>query len=144
MDALGNKPAAVEQLLESIKLNRRHTARFKSAGERFSQLEEATEAERAFTSIVEMLPLEAESHSLLAEVRESQNRWLDAIIHWHRAVEYRSLEPEPLLRLATAQIHEKQRAEADITLRKLEMKTWEQRFGDVAGRTSELRKRLAP
>ena len=91
-----------------------------------------------------MLPLEAESHSLLAEVRESQNRWLDAIAHWQCAAEYRSLEPEPLLRLAAAQIHEKQRVEADATLRKLEAKVWDKRFDYVAGRTGELRKRLAP
>ncbi len=144
LDAVGDKTAAVEQLLESLKLNRRDIARFKSAGERFAALEQATEAERAFTSIVEMLPLEAESHSLLAEVRESQNRWPDAITHWQRAAEYRLLEPEPLLRLATAQIHEKQRAEADVTLRKLEAKVWDKRFNDVAGRTNELRKRLLP
>ncbi len=135
---------AVEQLLESLKLNRREIARFKAAGERFAQLEQAAEAERAFTSIVEALPLEAESHSLLAEVRESQNRWLDAIAHWQRAAEYRSLEPEPLLRLAAAQIHERQNRDADITLHKLEAKAWEPRFGDISGRTHELRKRLTP
>ena len=144
LDAVGDHVGAVGQLLESLKLNRRDVARFKNAGERFAALEQVTEAERAFTSIVEMLPLEAESHSLLAEVRESQNRWLDAIAHWQRAVEFRSLKPEPLLRLAAAQIHEKQRVEADATLRKLEAKVWDKRFDDVAGRTGELRKRLAP
>ena len=141
LDAIGDKPAAVEQLLESLKLNRREIARFKAAGERFTQLENPLDAERAFTSIVESLPLEADSHSLLAEVRESQNRWPDAIAHWQRAAEFRALEPEPLLRLAAAQVHEKQQAEADVTLRKLEAKTWDSRFGDVAGRTRELRQR---
>ncbi len=140
-DAVGDKAAAVQQVLDSAKLNRREIARLKDAGQRLQQLEQPAEAERAFTNIVESLPLEGESHSLLAEVRESQNCWPDAITHWQLAAEYRSLEPEPLLRLAAALIHEKRLDDAEPILRKLETTTWEQRFSDVLKRTAELRNR---
>ena len=40
--------------------------------------------ERAATSIVESAPSEAESHQALAELRQSQKRWQDALAHWTR------------------------------------------------------------
>ena len=40
---------------------------------------QSKETKRAYTSIVEVLPSEAESHALLAEIREAQNRWREAI-----------------------------------------------------------------
>ena len=54
-----------------------------------------------------MLPNESESHALLAEIREKQDRWPEAIAHWERVAEIRALEPTGLLKLAAAQIHEK-------------------------------------
>jgi hypothetical protein len=54
-----------------------------------------------------MQPLESESHTLLAEIRQQQNRWPEAIEHWQRVAEIRSLEPTGLLKLAEAQLHER-------------------------------------
>ena len=42
---------------------------------------------------VEVLPQETESHTMLAEIRQNQNRWDDAIGHWQRVAELRALEP---------------------------------------------------
>ena len=77
-------------------------------GSRLTKLHEDRESERAYTSIVEVLASEAESHTMLAEVRESQNRWAEAIDQWRDVVRLRALEPAGLFRLAAAQIHEKQ------------------------------------
>ena len=54
-----------------------------------------------------MLPNESEGHAALAEVREKQARWADAIAHWERVAEIRALEPTGLLKLAGAQIENK-------------------------------------
>ena len=62
-----------------------------------SALERPRDAERAYTSIVEMQASESESHALLAEIRQKQNRWPEAIEQWEQVARIRSLEPTGLL-----------------------------------------------
>ena len=83
-DALNDKEGAIRQLLQGSQLSRRDIKLYKDLGERYAKAGQAQEAERAFTSIVEMLPTESESHTLLAEVREKEGRWQDAIGHWQQ------------------------------------------------------------
>ena len=64
--------------------------------------------ERALTLIVEVLPQETEGHTMVAEIRQNQNRWDDAIAQWQQVAELRALEPTGLLKLAEAQIHKGQ------------------------------------
>jgi hypothetical protein len=78
----------------------------------------------------------------LAEVREKQNRWSDAIFHWEQVARLRALEPTGLLKLAAAQIHEKQWDQASQTLQKLEVRSWPPRFGDVRNQVRTLREQL--
>ena len=52
---------------------------------RLAELHEDRESERAYTSIVEVLASESENHAMLAEIRESQNRWAEAIAQWRHA-----------------------------------------------------------
>ena len=47
-----------------------------------------------------------------------------------------------MLKLATAQIHEKQWAKAGETLKKLRGRTWPERFHEVEKQTLELEKAL--
>src|SRR5262249_42652764 len=98
--------------------------------------------ERAFTSMVEMLPNESEGHAALAEVYEKQNRWPEAIAQWERVAKIRSLEPTGLLKLAAAQIHEKAWDQAAATLRTLRSQSWPQRFGDVQQQAREMERMM--
>jgi Flp pilus assembly protein TadD len=142
-DDIGEKEGAVQQLLQAALQSRRDLKLYQDLGNRYAAAGRGLEAERAYTSIVEVLPGEAESHALLAEVREKQNRWPEAIHHWEQAARLRALEPTGLLKLAATQILEKQWDQARATLRKLDARTWPARFGDVSSQVRTLTEALA-
>jgi tetratricopeptide (TPR) repeat protein len=127
-DALMQPREAAGQLFASVELARRDVELWSRLAERLEKLEEPVEAERARTSLVEMLPSETEGHTRLAEIRQAQDRWSDAIDHWRHVARLRKLEPAGLLGLAAAQIHLRERAAADQTLRELETTGWPERF----------------
>ena len=54
----------------------------------------------AATSIIEAGPHEAENQAAMAELRQKQSRWNEAISHWEEAAELRRLEPTNLVKLA--------------------------------------------
>jgi len=141
-DAQGDKQGAVRQLLESLQLARRDIKLYEDLGRRLSELGQPQETERAYTSIVEMLQSESESHTLLAEIRQKQNRWAEAIVQWEQVSRIRALEPTGLLGLAAAQIHEKQWDHAAETVSKLRARTWPSRFGDVPGQIRQLEQQI--
>jgi tetratricopeptide (TPR) repeat protein len=138
-DRLKDKHEAIAQVIELVKLARRDINLYKDLGRRFADLNDAHESERAYTSIVEVLASEAESHAMLAEVRESQNRFAEAIAEWRQVARLRALEPTGLLRLARAQIHEKQWKDAAETLRQLGAKVWPPRFDKLDAEILELK-----
>jgi hypothetical protein len=125
-----------------VQLSRRDINLYKELGRRLAELHEDREAERAYTSIVEVLASESESHALLAEIRESQNRWSDAIEQWRAVARIRALEPTGLLRLAAAQVHENKWAAAAETVRQLRAKTWPPRFGNTENQIQELERQI--
>jgi hypothetical protein len=125
-----------------VQLSRRDINLYKELGRRLAELHEDREAERAYTSIVETLASESESHAMLAEIRESQNRWSDAIGEWRQVARLRALEPTGLLRLAAAQIHEKQWDAAVETIRQLRSKFWPPRFANIENQIQELERRI--
>ena len=129
-DALMQSQQAAEQLFASVELARRDVELWANLAERLEKLERPVEAERARTSLVEMLPSETEGHAKLAEIRQAQDRWDQAADHWRHVARLRKLEPAGLLGLAAAQIHQKQRAEAEKTLRELETTDWPDRFDE--------------
>ncbi len=141
-DAAGDQEGAVRQLIEYAGQARRNIELYRDLGRRYARLGRGEEAERAYTSIVEVLPSESESHAMLAEVRQEENRWEEAAAEWQRVAEIRSLEPMGLLRLAAAQIELKQWEKAAETLRKLECQCWPPRFHDVRYQVDQLRRRL--
>lgn len=141
-DKIGLKEEAAEQLLRAVELSRRDIKLYDQLGRRYAALDRPVEAERAYTSVVEVLPNESEGHALLAAVREKQNRWADAIAHWQRVAEIRALEPTGLLKLAGAQIEDKSWDAAAGTLRKLRSQSWPPRFNDVQQQARELEKKL--
>jgi tetratricopeptide (TPR) repeat protein len=133
---------AIRQVLASLQLARRQIALYEDLGKRFDGLKQPKEAERAYTSIAEVLPSESESHTLLAEIRQRQDRWGDAIVHWGQVARIRALEPIGLLKLAEAQVHVKRWDDADDTLRRLRAKGWPSRFGDVLNQIRELERKI--
>lgn len=140
-DKLGQKDAAIAQVLNMLKYNRRELSLYQQLAERLA--EDAARAERAATSMIENLPTETESHTALAEFRQQQDRWEDAIAHWKRVAELRSMEPTGLLRLAEAQLHLEKWDAAESTLQKLSATKWPARFdNDVRTRLDVMRANL--
>jgi predicted Zn-dependent protease len=139
-DALGKKDEATRQLLALIDFDRHDLKLYTTLAQRFAGNE--AEAERAATSIIEAAPTEAENHAAYAELMQSRNRWDEAIPHWQQVAELRRLEPTGLLKLAEAQIHEKQWDEARQTVKKLQQTSWPARFNNVENETRQLQEKL--
>ena len=135
-DASDNPAAATLQLRKLIDLQSHDLTLYKQLADRMKG--DPVEAERAATSIIESSPNEAESHTAMAELRQTQNRWLEAIPHWQQVARYRKLEPTGLLKLAEAQIHEKQFVAARKTLATLKRNEWPSHFRDVDSQVRQL------
>ena len=78
---------------------------------------------------------------MLAEIRQQQDRWDEAIVQWRQVARIRALEPTGLQKLAEAQIHQGLWDDALKTLGKLD-KGWPPRFGDVHNKVRELRNKI--
>jgi predicted Zn-dependent protease len=143
LDQLGDKEAAVRQLLRAAQAARRDVKLYEELGRRYETSGRPRDAERAYTSIVEVLPAESESHAALAEVRQKQDRWTEAAAQWEHVARIRALEPTGLLKLAAAQIHLKQWDRAEETLRRLDRRTWPARFGNVPDQVRTLYGQIA-
>ncbi len=141
-DKQNDKQGAIREVLAWLQLARRDINLYRDLGRRLAELHEDREAERAYTSIVEVLVSEAESHTMLAEIRESQNRWAEAIDQWRHVARLRALEPTGLLRLAAAEVHERQWAAAEETVGQLRAKTWPPRFGNTEFQLQQLRQQI--
>jgi tetratricopeptide (TPR) repeat protein len=141
-DGRQDAQGAVGQRIASLQLSRRDIELYKDLGRRLVALEQPLQAERAYTSLVEMLPHESEGHAALAEIRQTQNRWADAADHWRQVAEIRALEPTGLVRLAEAQIQLEQWDEALATLRKLDTTVWPSRFGNIHDQVRNLEGRI--
>ena len=125
-DKLQDKEGAIKQTLAMLDVDRHNLAMYEQLADRLSDNEAM--AERAATSVVEISATEAENHEALAEIRQKQDRWTEAIEHWKHVSELRSLEPNGLLRLAEAQLHEKLMDDARETIKKLRSTEWPSRF----------------
>ncbi len=139
-DALNQSEKAIQQTLALLDVDRHNLELYKKLAERLAK--DDALSERAATTIVEAAPNEAEHHQALAEVREKQNRWQDAISHWKEVAELRKLEPNGLLNLAEAQIHEKQFVPAQESLDKLNKTEWPSRFSDVRNQIHQLQNQI--
>ena len=140
LDANQDPAGALRQLLAAVSLSPRNLDLFKDLGARFEQVQQPADAERARTGLVEALPNESEGHAMLAEIRQAQNRWPEAIGQWQRVAAIRSLEPTGLLNLAKAQVHERQWTGARASAEKLLAREWPPRFGDIHNQAAALLK----
>ena len=69
---------------------------------------------------------------MLGELRETQERWDDAILHWEQVAEIRRTEPTGLTRVGRAQLAAERWADLTDTIRRLRETKFEARFGDDA------------
>ena len=140
-DALKQPRDATKQLLALVDFDRHDLKLYEQLANRLK--DDEPEAERAATSIIEAGPSEAENHQAMAELRQKQNRWDEAIDQWKEVADLRRLEPTGLLRLAEAEIHQNQWTQARQTLDKLDKTEWPSRFNDVGNQVQHLRSMLA-
>jgi tetratricopeptide (TPR) repeat protein len=141
LDKLGEKQKAIFALLRAAETSRRDIKLYQDLGRRLK--DKPKEAERAFTSIVEVMPSESEGHALLAEVRQQQNRWPEALTQWQQVARIRALEPTGLLKMADAQIHLHQWEQAEQTLHKVSARKWPPRFNEVSRQVRELEDKIS-
>lgn len=141
-DKLGEQDKAVQQVLAQIDFDRHNLDLYRDLYQRAKSDDNL--AERAATSIVEAAPLEPAHRTALAEIREQQNRWGDAIEQWQEVAKLQALEPTGLIHLATAQIHEKQWKDAQSTLDKLQKTPWPDRFSNVQETIRQLQSQIKP
>lgn len=139
-DALKQPDQAARQLLKLLDFDRHDLALYQQLAERYRGNE--VEAERAVTSLIEAAPNESENHTAIAELRQKQDRWDEAIPHWQRVAELRQLEPTGLVKLAGAQIHLKQWAAAKDSLTRLQRGNWPSRFNNLPNEIRQLQEQL--
>ncbi|MEO2017205.1 MAG: VIT domain-containing protein [Fuerstiella sp.] len=128
-DVLNDRDAAVEQLLSMIDIDRHNLDLYTQLAERLK--DDPNLSERALTLLVEVGAAESENHQALAEQREKQHRWQDAIRQWQHVARLRALEPTGLVHLTEAQIHEKEWHAARDSIEKLKRREWPGRFSNV-------------
>ena len=141
-DKLEDPHGAARQLLASIGLSPRDINLYENLGDRMKDLGRADEAERAYTSMVEMLPNESEGHAALANIRQRDDRYDEAILHWEHVARIRALEPTGLIGLTQAQVHQGQWDAAAATLKKLRARSWPVHFPNAPTTIGELQRQI--
>ncbi len=142
LDCLGDKTGARAALASQLANAPYDLALYRELGQRFADAGEEGLAERAWTGVVEILPGEAESHRELAQVREEQGRWADAVAQWEHVVRLRGEDPDGYFRLAEACLRAGRFLRAGQVAAKLLKTDWHADFGDIESRARELLERL--
>lgn len=127
-DALGRGDLAAEALLARARFLARDVDAFTELGARLAKLGDVPASERAYTSLVEALPNESEGHQRLAEIRQQQRRWDEALASWRQVARVRSIEPTGHLGVARSLIHLERFEEAREVLRDVIGGDWPERF----------------
>ena len=141
LDKQQDTSAAIRQTMALLDIDRHNLEHYKKLAERLK--DDRAMSERAITTIIEAAPLEAEHHQAVAEIRQQQDRWSEAIEQWRQVAKLRRLEPNGLIKLAEAQIHEQQTEQGRETIKQLSSTTWPARFSDVKGQIERLTRSLS-
>ena len=137
-DRKGDAAGACKALFASIRMSPMNLKLYTGLGQRLAKAGDEHGAERAFTTMVEVKPNEAESHRLLAQLRERQRRYPAAVVQWQQVIRVRSREPEGWLGLGHAQLKAGQRDGVRKTVDHLLKTSWDKRFGDVHSKARRL------
>ncbi|MGE0709109.1 MAG: VIT domain-containing protein [Planctomycetota bacterium] len=144
-DALGRPDRAAEQLLALARIQGHDPKLYVELGDRYARANQPAEAERAYTTLVEMQPNEAAAQQALAEVRERQGKLEDAAVHWRQVIRVRTDEPGGLLGLCRLYLRMGKHREAARCLSELRKKEWPDRFDkEVHRAVQELERLIKP
>jgi tetratricopeptide (TPR) repeat protein len=127
-DRLGDKTGAIQALKRSITMSPMNLDLYGILAHRLNEADDKIGSERAYTSMVEVKPNEAESHRRLAKVRDNQKRFKDAVVQWRQVIRVRTLEPDGWLGLARSQIHAGELDGAKKSIKHVLDTKWEARF----------------
>jgi len=134
----------VTALFASVKLAPMNLDLYPDLGRRLGRLGDTGNAERAWTTLAEVKPNEAAGHRRLAEHRDRQKRFKEAVEQWRQVVRCRAEEPDGWLELARSQIRAGDPGAARKTLDHLMTEKWEKRFGDVKAQAARLLEQVEP
>ncbi len=137
-DKLDDQAGAVACLRAAIANAPRLIGQYEELGRRLRLLGDAMEAERAYTSLAEALPHEAEGHASLARHFLATERPQQAAVQWQQVVRVRSDEPAGYLEWARAAIAGNDPERARQVLQQVLARDWKSRFGNVHQQALEL------
>lgn len=141
-DQLEDPRGAVAQLLRSVQVSRRDYNLYAELGKRFEGLGDAAAAERARTSVLDLLPNDAEGHERLAVIREQQQRFVDAVVQWQHVSRLRPLDPAGLIGTTRNQVAAGDRNAARESLQLLKRTSWPPRFQQLPQQIAELEMKM--
>jgi len=139
-DAMGDAEKAIGALMDSIRMSPLNLNLYAELGTRLEKRAQKAEAERAWTTLVEVLPNEAASHRRLAQYREQRGNHAAAVAQWRQVVRVRTNESDGWLRLAGAQIAAGDKVGARETLRHVMTTKWT--AGDAHRKAEALLRRM--
>ncbi|MDF3130037.1 VIT domain-containing protein [Kiritimatiellaeota bacterium B1221] len=129
---------AIDLLLETVSRNPYDLELYQNLAKRYHQNTQPMESERAYTSMVEALPHESESHEALALVREKQNNWEAALIQWENVIRIRTEEPVGYLGKLRCLIKMNRMPEAQNVWDHINHTPWPKHFGPVKEQAKSL------
>ncbi len=115
---------AAAQILIASRVSKDPGSWLEKLGQMYTKLGQPQSAERAFTSILERRPGESKSHSSLATIRQTQNRWKEAKVLWKESIRLHSENPDGYLNLAKTLIQLADKEEAEEVLLKALNSKW--------------------
>lgn len=133
---------AVATLINWLEFEPRNIPVYEDLHTRFRKFGLKGQAERAATSIVETGVEESAHHWALAVLREKAGALPSAVAHWERAVDLRTDDPWPLVRLTEACLKAGDRLNARRSFGRLQAKEWDERFEKLPEKMKQLRKQL--
>jgi hypothetical protein len=89
-----------------------------------------------------MMPNESESHQALAEIRQKQERWSEASLHWRQVIRVRTNEPQGYLGLVRTLMKTEKFKEAGEVIAQILQRKWPSRFGNVHGQAKQFLREL--
>ena len=122
--AAKNHAEADARMLAWAKVAVRDVSRWRALGDLRSNMSDRDGADRAWTSMVEATPGEAEGHLELGRVRGAMNRWADALHHAREATRLRPEHPSGLLDEGKALVKLDRKADATLVLEKIRGRKW--------------------
>jgi predicted Zn-dependent protease len=123
-DKLGDSKSSIQATLDTMAIDP-HGIDYADLADRYEKQSDDLNAERARTTTVELRPNEPNPHVQLAEIREKQERWTEAIIHWERAAAMGTEDPHPILRIGRIYVETEQWDEFIETMERIRVGDWE-------------------